>query len=1726
MNLTKYIYFVIALVLFSSKAKSAAPTWTVNAASFQYAMTLTARAELNCNNLNNPSNKIAVFVNGQIRGVANTSNVVNGAYIATMTVYSNTTSSENIRFKFYNASTDSVYDGVDSILFQENAAYGTIGSPFIVKNNNAPTALQLNNSSINEGLAINTNIGNFTTTDNDAGQTFTYSLVSGTGSADNANFNISGSTLRTNVVLNFTSKASHNIRIRTTDTHGCFFEQTFTITVNDVNTAPTEIFISDSTVNENSPALTIIGSFSALDNDLSDTYTYSLVSGAGSTNNASFNINGLNLRTTAIFNHEIKSSYSIRVRVTDGASNTFDRVFTILVDDINDAPTDIRINASATGTNFAENKPLGSLIGYLTTTDEDANNTFTYSFVNITGNNNSDFSIVSNQLRTNSLFDFETRQNYVVFIQTNDGMGGLFTKQLLLQVVDSNDAPTAINLTNTSISENLPTNTFVAKLSANDPDAVSVHTFSLVNGAGSSGNANFTIRNDSLFTNSSFDFESVSSYSIRLNVSDGMGGAFQQSFSISVLNANDTPTDININSNQIAENLAANTVIGTLATADQDATNTFIYTLVAGTGSADNASFNLAGSSLRSSTAFDFETKNLYSIRIRSTDNGGAYFEKILNIQVTDVIDAPTNILLSNDSISENLATNTFIGNLSGVSQDASPSFTFTFNNNMPGNDNSSFILVGNQLRSNAVFDFETKNVYTLYITASSGASTTYSKIIQVFVRNQNDAPTDVSLSINTIKENRPAGSFIGIFSSADADAHSTFSYSLVNGIGSTDNANFLVRNDSLYTASILDFETKNSFSIRVRTTDNGNLNFQKVFTIMVSDSNDAPSSLSLSTNSLNENLAAGTVIAALSTVDSDAGQTHSYSLVGGFGSDNNNMFNIVGNQLRSSASFNYEVKNSYKIRIQTNDGNGGTHSDTFSIYVLNANDAPTNISLSNNVVVENRPLNSLVGVLNTTDEDAGNFFSYSFLTIAGNDNAAFYINGNQLRTNAQFDFESKQIYNVFIQSSDGLATFSKQFVISISDSNDAPTNVVLSNNTVDENLPNNSFVGMLYSTDADVNNTFSYSLVTGNGSTNNANFIIRNDSLLTAGPFNFEAKSSYSIRIRTSDNGLLFFEKQFQILINDANDVPTDITLSANEITENRSSRTFIGSLQTSDQDPSQTFSYSFAAGSGDTDNLAFVIIGNELRSNRVFNYESKSNYSIRVQSNDGNGGTTEKVFGIIIADSNDAPTNIVLSTQTIAENLPIATKVCDMNTIDQDANDVFTYSFANVTGNNNNNFFIIGNELRTNTTFDFETKNFYIVVLTATDAAGSSFSKQFVIQIKDSVDAPTALELGDNSVSENMPIGEIVGTFTAADADQFSGFNYSLVPGIGSIDNGNFSIVNDTLYTNAVFNFEVKKTYSIRVRVTDVTNATFERAFNIQITDANDAATALLLSNNTLQENQQVLTEIGLFTTTDIDADEAHKYALVSGVGSTDNAAFIVEGNTLRSNFSANFENKNSYSIRVSTTDNGGSVLEEVFVINIVDISEKPNINDQEFTVSENDSIGTNIGRLVSNSPDAAANLTYGSIGLNPFFAIDSTTGNIKVKQRIDYEKDNAISILVVVTDRQAAPLYDTAIVTIYVKDEIEVNQSLPVNNYLSPNGDGLNDFFSIDNPELYSAYSLSVYNESGMEVFSISGNYQNNWDGTYQGNKLPTGVYFYVFSNSKTGDKFRGALNIINQ
>ncbi|MEX2606779.1 MAG: cadherin repeat domain-containing protein [Kiritimatiellia bacterium] len=90
-----------------------------------------------------------------------------------------------------------------------------------------PEDIQLSHDAIMENAAIGSVVGTLTTTDPDAGDSHTYSLVSG----DTVDFSIVGNELRTAAVFDYETKSSYAITLRSTDASGLFVEKAFTIVV-------------------------------------------------------------------------------------------------------------------------------------------------------------------------------------------------------------------------------------------------------------------------------------------------------------------------------------------------------------------------------------------------------------------------------------------------------------------------------------------------------------------------------------------------------------------------------------------------------------------------------------------------------------------------------------------------------------------------------------------------------------------------------------------------------------------------------------------------------------------------------------------------------------------------------------------------------------------------------------------------------------------------------------------------------------------------------------------------------------------------------------------------------------------------------------------------------------------------------------------------------------------------------------------------------------------------------------------------------------------------------------------------------------------------------------------------------------------------------------------------------------------------------------------------------
>ncbi|MGB5791984.1 BspA family leucine-rich repeat surface protein, partial [Poseidonibacter sp.] len=109
-----------------------------------------------------------------------------------------------------------------------------------------------------------------------------------------------------------------------------------------------------------------------------------------------------------------------------------------------------------------------------------------------------------------------------------------------------------------------------------------------------------------------------------------------------------------------------------------------------------------------------------------------------------------------------------------------------------------------------------------------------------ITVVGENTTPTDIKLSANSIAENKEVGSIIGSLSTTDADENDTHSYTLSCATAGNDDSIFTISGNSLKINTQLDYETKKTYNICVKTTDSKEAIFEKNFTINVTDVNES----------------------------------------------------------------------------------------------------------------------------------------------------------------------------------------------------------------------------------------------------------------------------------------------------------------------------------------------------------------------------------------------------------------------------------------------------------------------------------------------------------------------------------------------------------------------------------------------------------------------------------------------------------------------------------------------------------------------------------------------------------------------------------------------------------------------------------------------------------------------------------------------------------------------
>jgi len=231
---------------------------------------------------------------------------------------------------------------------------------------------------------------------------------------------------------------------------------------------------------------------------------------------------------------------------------------------------------------------------------------------------------------------------------------------------------------------------------------------------------------------------------------------------------------------------------------------------------------------------------------------------------------------------------------------------------------------------------------------------------------------------------------------------------------------------------------------------------------------------------------------------------------------------------------------------------------------------------------------------------------------------------------------------------------------------------------------------------------------------------------------------------------------------------------------------------------------------------------------------------------------------------------------------------------------------------------------------------------------------------------DPPTDIQLSPASIAENSAVSTVVGSFTTTDPTAGDTHTYTLVPGTGSTDNGQFAISGSQLRTNAVFNHETQPSRFVRVRSTDGCGDWVEEAFTITVTNVNESPTVNAAVFN-VAESAAIGAAVGTVTGNDPDAGTALTWSIQSG---NTGGAFAINGSTGQITVAAALDHETlaSYSLLVRATDNGSPQLygQNTITVNVTNSNESPDADDDAYATGEDALLTVPAAGVLGNDDD----------------------------------------------------------------------------------------------------------------------------------------------------------------
>ncbi|KAG1926068.1 protocadherin Fat [Pimephales promelas] len=971
--------------------------------------------------------------------------------------------------------------------------------------------------------------------------------------------------------------------------------------------------------------------------------------------------------------------------------------------------------------------------------------------------------------------------------------------------------------------------------------------------------------------------------------------------------------------------------------------------------------------------------------------------------------------------------------------------------------------------------DFETQTKHILTVRATDSVTGTFSEAkVEIEVEDINDnAPVFQNLSyITDVSEGLPIGTSILQVSAVDRDSHSNseVTYQLID---KSDFFDIDPITGILVTVQVLDYETMQQLTLKVKATDKGSppLSGEAHIIVNVIDVNDNPPDFDEPSYraSLDEMATCGHIVIKVQASDPDSKDDLQYKILSG---NEGRYFSI--NESSGLISFSNLCKKNldpfYNLTVAVSDGvfqktapvnidmtNGNKHSPYFNQNIYEAD------------LAENAEVGTRVIRLAAIDPDDGPYGSVDYTIINKLADEKFSIDEDgQIVTSQSLDREnpSQRVIAIKVMAKDGGGRVGFCTVkIILTDENDnvpqfkASEYQVSIQSTVNKGSPVIQI--MAYDADEGKNADVTYTVEEAEEVT---------EDIIELNPFTgmVSVKESlvglenkiFTFKVKARDGGIPFYNSS----------VPVQVKVVPPEVILPR----FTEPLYTFSASEDLPIGYEIGTVKADADMplIYSLVDGNTIDSNKEHAFAvDKDSGTVVVQKNIDHEKT--KIYKIdVIAQGNHNGTNVAslvsvhIKVQDVndnqpmfeadpykaflTENLPRGTTIIQVtaNDADTNVNGEVSYTIESE-ADDTGDMFTIDSQTGWITALkeaDSETKQlhrFYVVATDHGDTVKLTSSVLVEVTITDENDNPPQFteELYQGSILENSRPGTTIVTLTTADKD-VSADNRQIVCYITEGDPlGQFSVTSAgeewTVISKSPLDREDKDKYTLKITATDGRFQTSAKV-EVHVLDLNDNSPLCeqLLYTEAVVENSQSGMFILKISASDPDIGTNGQVSFTLHGPNADKFHLDSKTGELYTLAALDRERESEYDLVVKATDGGGRSCQADVTLMVKDTNDNPpqfSTSHYDITVFDNTTIRTPIAVIYAKDPDTGINseVRYSLQGVDSgFFSLDEISGILRLERSLADEPKFTYEMKVKATDRGLPRhLFSFATITVHV-------------------------------------------------------------------------------------------------